>query len=279
MTLAFDQQLAAEIGLNEAIFISQLQYWQAKEGVGRVHDDGRKYIKNTLDGWLENFPFWTESQLRRVIKSLLDGGYISRANLNKHGYDRTWWYAVIDESLPTNACDENDKCKVTETTNAFVANEQMHPAGNNTTIPKNTTKTTTKNNSKREEKPLPPHLKNMSLIDALNREGIHSTYHPLANALKEHCSPVKLDKLLQDTWEAIGHDITPEEVMGISNGYWGEFGIGDKPWPSQVSSHIAPYRQWVQAGKPKKQNNENSKAKQIDPAISKQARAYGRIAT
>lgn len=111
------------------------------------------------------------------------------------------------------------------------------------------------NKREKEEKPIPPHLKHMALIDALNREGIQPKYHELAKAMKAHCNPVKTDKLLGDVWEAIGHDITVDEVKGLSNGYWGIYGIGDKPWPSQVSSHIEPYRQWVRDGKPSKKND------------------------
>ena len=59
------------------------------------------------------FPYWTYAQIRRIIKSLIKQNVIMTSNFNKHLWDRTTWYALVDEEhmLETyNAIEDIDKC-------------------------------------------------------------------------------------------------------------------------------------------------------------------------
>ena len=58
--------LAKEIGLNEAIFLQQLRFWESKN-MGRVDEDGRRWIYNSIPAWLQQFPFLSERTLKRVV--------------------------------------------------------------------------------------------------------------------------------------------------------------------------------------------------------------------
>ena len=271
MKQAFDPQLAAEIGLDEAIFISQLQYWQSKGNIGRDHD-GRKYIKNTLDEWLDNFPYWSMSQLRRVIRSLLDSGYIIRANLNTHGYDRTWWYTVCDEKLPTNAIVETDKCNVSESTNAMSASQQMHSLENSTTIPKTTTKTTTKSKSNTHT---PAHFQAFEQ----QATGYTEIERPYVDVLKTFVrDPYKTVKIKELIETAIGFGLEPDDLQrmfGDRDGFWYVVSYGKKDGlPPHVQNVINDLRTAVQwESQPK---NNTSKADEfwsnyMLPAMSDQS--------
>lgn len=87
--------LAKTIGLNEAIILQQLHYWSMNKRMGKVDDNGRKWIRNSVDQWQEdNFPFWSTDTIRRVLSKLEAAGLITSANLNNSAYDRTLWYSI-----------------------------------------------------------------------------------------------------------------------------------------------------------------------------------------
>ncbi|KYD24588.1 DnaD domain-containing protein [Parageobacillus toebii] len=88
--------LAVAIGLNESIFVQQLHYWLEKSE--HVHD-GYKWVYNTYEDWREQFPFWSESTIRRIITKLEKIGIIVAANLNRSKIDKTKWYRIDYEKL------------------------------------------------------------------------------------------------------------------------------------------------------------------------------------
>jgi len=84
-------QFALKVGLNEAILAQQIHYWLLKSDKVR---DGQKWIYNTQDAWLEQFPFWSKATLKRVIASLKKQGIIVTGNYNRMSMDRTIWYSI-----------------------------------------------------------------------------------------------------------------------------------------------------------------------------------------
>ena len=69
--LTVQPSLAVLLGLNEAIFLQQLQYWISREA-GFCDQYGRWWIYNTVKQWRDQFPFWSESTIKRTIRSLED---------------------------------------------------------------------------------------------------------------------------------------------------------------------------------------------------------------
>lgn len=116
--------LAKAIGLNESIFLQQLQYWLA----GSQHEiDGRKWIYNTAEEWAKQFPFWSEPTVRRIIVNLRERGLIlTRNDLNRQKMDRTLWFAIDYEALDNivfiEANDQDD-----QTIRSPAANGLDHP--------------------------------------------------------------------------------------------------------------------------------------------------------
>jgi len=84
-------KLAANIGLNEAILVQQIHYWLQRS---KHNHDGQKWIYNTHESWLEQFPFWSKATLKRVITSLKSQGIINTGNYNRMKMDRTVWYTI-----------------------------------------------------------------------------------------------------------------------------------------------------------------------------------------
>lgn len=66
--------LAEKIGLNEAIILQQLHY-KALADSAEVQD-GRRWVRTTVDALGLEFPFWSKSTIERALKALKDDGYI-----------------------------------------------------------------------------------------------------------------------------------------------------------------------------------------------------------
>ena len=103
--------LAEEIGLNEAIFLQQLNYWsQPKLNQGIVDEQGRRWIYNSVEAWRAQFRFFTERTLRRTISNLENLGLIlSTLRYKRNPMDRTKSYAICQENVAALECSRNEK--------------------------------------------------------------------------------------------------------------------------------------------------------------------------
>lgn len=162
--------LATKIGLNQAIFLQQLHWWL---GHSRHVHKGKKWVYNTKKEWAQQFPFWSEKTLERVIKDLKDGEWILTDNFNVLSFDRTLWYTVNYQKLreiEDGALGQNDLMETpnqsNSTDNMTVPNRQNDLMGEDNmtvsqednlgvTIPKDNHKNTQKKTTK-EKKKMPP---------------------------------------------------------------------------------------------------------------------------
>lgn len=90
-------QLAAAIGLNEAIILQQIHYWLGKQS-GRIID-GIHWIYNTYEKWQAQFPFLGLSAIRRAIARLEGQQLILTERHNQGKWDQTKWYTIDYEKL------------------------------------------------------------------------------------------------------------------------------------------------------------------------------------
>ena len=98
MDYSFNGEIAAEYGVDEAIFIHNLYWWIRKnEANGRHFYDGKSWTYNSMQAFTELFPFWTKKQIRRIIDKLRDCGVLIVGSFNDNRFDRTQWYALSDE--------------------------------------------------------------------------------------------------------------------------------------------------------------------------------------
>ena len=88
--------LAKEIGLNEAIVLQQMHYWL---NMSKHSYDDKKWIYNSYTKWVLQFPFWSESTVKRAIGSLEKQNLLHIGNYNKAGFDKTKWYSINYEEL------------------------------------------------------------------------------------------------------------------------------------------------------------------------------------
>lgn len=98
MHYSFDIDLATKYGDREAILLQNFIYWIAKNAAnGKNYHDGRYWTYNSVAALGLLFPFWTTSQLRTILGSLIKQGCLIEGNYNEQKYDRTKWYALGDE--------------------------------------------------------------------------------------------------------------------------------------------------------------------------------------
>ena len=97
MEYSFNVDIAQMYGVEESIFIHNLYFWILKnEANGRHWYEGRYWTYNSMAAFSELFPFWTTSQMRRIISNCVAKGAVIKGNFNKSNYDRTTWYALSE---------------------------------------------------------------------------------------------------------------------------------------------------------------------------------------
>ncbi|MEM5397897.1 replication protein [Staphylococcus gallinarum] len=89
-------KLAEEIGLNEAIVLQQMHYWL---NTSKHQHNGKKWIYNSYTSWHEQFKFWSERTIKRIIYNLEGQDLLLTGNYNKYAFDRTKWYTINYEKL------------------------------------------------------------------------------------------------------------------------------------------------------------------------------------
>jgi hypothetical protein len=100
MEFSFNVEFANRYGIDEAIMIKSFQFWiRLNKANGNNFNDGKYWTYNTNKSLGLYFTFWSEKQVRRIIESLVDKGILIKGNYNKIGYDRTIWYAFVNEDL------------------------------------------------------------------------------------------------------------------------------------------------------------------------------------
>lgn len=158
-------QLAVKIGLNEAIVLQQIHYWlrtYEKAKTQEYNRDGRWWVRNNFEDWKRsNFPFWDVRTIRRIVKKLRDGGYITATDrYNKSREDRTHWYSINYETL-SDAITHVDNLSAPHVDNLSASDEDnlsaSHYIETNIEIPHADAAT------QKEQKPSPAQLKNNRL--------------------------------------------------------------------------------------------------------------------
>jgi uncharacterized protein (DUF1697 family) len=100
MDFSFNIEFAKRYGVDEAIMVKSFQFWIRLNKANKVnYHDKRYWTYNTNEALTEYYSFWSKKQVRRIIESLVDKEVLLKGNYNKIAYDRTIWYAFVNEVL------------------------------------------------------------------------------------------------------------------------------------------------------------------------------------
>jgi DnaD/phage-associated family protein len=172
--------LAASVGLNESIVLQQLHYWLERSN--HVYE-GHKWVYNTYEEWQEQFPFWSESTIRRIITKLEKQELIITGNFNRSKIDKTKWYRINYEKfaqlqdeqsiVQSDTSTAQNEQTTDEIDSPSVQNEQSMCStwsddllNLNRPIPENTTEITT--DIKKEEVEEDARVRDLDLREAVN---------------------------------------------------------------------------------------------------------------
>lgn len=98
--IEFNEVLAAEVGLEEAILVHPFQFWITDSIYSkRDFHDGRTWAFTAYSELAQMFYFWPESQIRRILDRLVKKGILLKGNYSKNPFDRKMpCYAFVDEA-------------------------------------------------------------------------------------------------------------------------------------------------------------------------------------
>lgn len=95
----YDDEIAALLGLNEAIILNDFAYWVRKnQERGAAFHDGRYWTYSTIDELCKRFQFWGRNTIRRAIGRLVVDGYIEKGCFTTDGANRTTWYTITEKA-------------------------------------------------------------------------------------------------------------------------------------------------------------------------------------
>lgn len=98
--LSFSIEAARRYGVDGAILLHGMAAWISKNRANERHfHDGRWWTYNSKQALARLFPFWSEKQLRRIVKALNEEGALLLGNYSDGSYHNTTWYALSDDVL------------------------------------------------------------------------------------------------------------------------------------------------------------------------------------
>jgi hypothetical protein len=99
--MTFHPRWAAEYGVEPALLLQHLVgcIWANSCQGGEDYEckhDGRIWVKYSFDELAWRLPWWSDSEIKRLMKILIDRGALIKGNYNDHPFDQTSWYAKSD---------------------------------------------------------------------------------------------------------------------------------------------------------------------------------------
>lgn len=89
-------------GADEAIILQQIHYWSGnnqKKDTSKTFKEGYSWTYNTLEEWLEQFPWMSRATLQRKLVALREQGFLVAKPLSNNPFDKTMWYRINYQEL------------------------------------------------------------------------------------------------------------------------------------------------------------------------------------
>ena len=131
--------------------LQQVHYWLT---ISKHRIYGKVWVYNSYEAWNEQFPFWSFSMVKRIIRSLEKSGYLLSGNYNKLKMDQTKWYSINYDKVEQLGLKVATECKDEEgKSDDSIEHKKMMNSPHETVernnlnkpIPKTTTEITTDN--------------------------------------------------------------------------------------------------------------------------------------
>lgn len=91
----FDTAVARECGVNAAVVFENLAFWiRHNAQKGQNEREGAFWTYATQKAIADQFDYLTPKQTRLALEKLIAAELIQTGRFNRHGYDKTTWYAL-----------------------------------------------------------------------------------------------------------------------------------------------------------------------------------------
>lgn len=144
--LVINPELATRIGLNEAIVLQQVNYWINDKEQG-LNFEGRRWVFNSYESWVKQFPFWSADTVKRAFTSLVKQGCLDVEQLNKSQHDRTNYYTINHDCELLNDAEQVPSSNGANCPDRQAQDAPMDEGKNARSLTVTTTKTTTETKS------------------------------------------------------------------------------------------------------------------------------------
>jgi len=110
----FNIEIAQKYGVGEAVILHNICFWQNKNIANKSnYHDGKYWVYNSVKAYSDLFPYYTDRQIRTILKKLEDKRCLHVGRYNKMKIDRTKWYSASDEIMLIHGIKPNDaKCQM-----------------------------------------------------------------------------------------------------------------------------------------------------------------------
>jgi len=100
MEHSFNINHASQFGINCALILKEIarkQIYFQRHNKNKF--DGATWVYYSRSALRDLFPYLSDDMIRTAIKKLMKQNIISEGCYNKHAYDRTKWYSVVNEAV------------------------------------------------------------------------------------------------------------------------------------------------------------------------------------
>ena len=136
MIYAFDEDVAKVVGVEAAVVLDKFAWWVRQNEANRKNfHEGRYWTYNSTKAMEDMFPFFNMWKIGRLLKKLIDDGYLLTGKFNKLPFDRTLWYTLSDKGEQLIKYANND---LAESQNPILQNHKTSSCKNAQPIPLST---------------------------------------------------------------------------------------------------------------------------------------------
>lgn len=227
----FNAEIAAKLGdINAAVIIQQLHYWLNKEGVGTIIGK-TKYIYNTFNDWIKQFPWLSVWQFRKAMKLLRDLKIVRVIRHKSKQWNQTNYYTLdsdrLMEFIGGKSAESIENSDLRDTTYRDERNQQIEVRDNDIsyidtkkTIQRKTAET---ENSSRKRSPLTEEkIAAVSLKTNLKKENCsygQIPYSEKLDASSRQNKPIERDNQTATTGQESSANRSIKEIKNI-NARW-----------------------------------------------------------
>lgn len=118
---SFDPVDAEKYGILEAILLSNIRWWVAKNEANQRHFyDGRYWTYNSAKAFTKLFTYASQQQIQRALKRLEEAEALIVGCYSSNPYDHTKWYSVVQERADVSSNLINHKVKPDQSSNTDI---------------------------------------------------------------------------------------------------------------------------------------------------------------